>query len=258
MTTDQLEKLICSELVVGLRARHERRFLVTSFSYPDGDSINAYLERPQRESYLSDRGITRFKALDRNVDFTDKNQHDRVRSICAFHRAEWDGIQVRRRIATKSAPADFLAFCQAVARVADVAWYPDHHRLREFSEVVDHFVSKKIEPQRPALRNWTLSSADPHHVYSVDYHFNSSGPPVHVFTVGSKSKAILTSAVANFLRAHSAHYPTMSIIDSAAGLGDRHVRRLQLACDELVFGLQGNERLVTDFVLAGSPLRTEN
>lgn len=252
LSLNQLAEKICTDLIYGTRTRHERSFIVTNFSYPDGDSINAYLEREKQNVFLSDKGVTRFKALDRRIDFADASHLSRIGAICALHNVIWNGVEIKRKVSLRTAPADMLAFCQATLRLADLAWHHGRQQKRTFPESIESFVVDRIEPHRKVERGWTLSAVDTKQVYPVDYHFNTTTPAVNMLTIGSSSKATFASAVANFLRAHNDKSSIIAVVDVEANLGDKHVRRLQLACDELVFGIAGNEDRITKLALGST------
>jgi len=43
MTAEELQNLLCKDLVRGVYSRGDRTFIATRFSYPVGDSVNLYL-----------------------------------------------------------------------------------------------------------------------------------------------------------------------------------------------------------------------
>lgn len=245
-----LSNLVCRDLVRRVGRSGGRSFIVSTFTYPDGDFINLYVESPKNgETYLSDFGTTLFKCAVDRVSLNDTRE-DRIRTICRLHDIEYCDGAFRRRIRPQAAGLDFLSFCQALTRVSNLQFESEAREMSPLAEEVNQLLQREVAPQRSIVRRWTHPEFDPNKDFPVDYHVGGAIGGRNIFYVGSSGKSNLVVAVSSFLKLHAAGLPTLSIVDPTMKLSSHPLRRLQIASTEIRFGVTGNERDIVAFALA--------
>jgi len=119
MTIHNLASQLHDSLVQGVGSVDGRHFIITSFSYPNGDLINAYLTKDcNGHLFLSDLGTTMYNLRLAGVPIT----RHRKESICGI--MSLLGVQRKddafmRQTSNATAPDDFLRLCEAVIRISN-------------------------------------------------------------------------------------------------------------------------------------------
>jgi hypothetical protein len=145
-----------------------------------------------------------------------------------------------------------MELCEAITRVSSIYYHAGAQLRSPLPVIVGALLRERVEPIRGVERRWVDRRHDPKGAFPVDFHVNSIGEPRNIFSVSSAGKAVMVSAVVNFLRAHGHRWPTMTVIDKEAGLGPKDVNRLELASTELRFGIEDHEDDVVQFALNGA------
>lgn len=244
----EIASQLCRDFVRKVGRRGQRTFVVTNFKYPDGDFVNIYLERRGDGLCISDLGNTTFRFKISGVEMTE-SRANWVNAICKIHDVEYQDTVFNKRIQEDTLGTDFLKFCEAISKISTLE-YDAEARQRSYLPIqLESLVSSRIEPVRPAYRNWTDSRFDFKNSYPVDYHFDETAGTKNVFHVASREKSTLVSAVSGFLKMNGIYPPTMAIVATDLNLGTHHLDRLQRAATEIRFGVSGNEDSIVDFVL---------
>tara|TARA_R110000744_G_C19318712_1_gene557384 strand:- start:94 stop:855 length:762 start_codon:yes stop_codon:yes gene_type:complete len=243
----------CKDLDVQYHIIGDREFLSSRFQYSDGDLICAYLDKKDDQFVFTDRGNTmhRFKISGFELG---QSRVDLVRMLLASYNVDIDGGRITKIANEDNVRSAYIDFCVAIEKVSSLEIQFRHRRPNYLKEMMDHLVNDQIEPYRQVQRSWCDELIDPSFAYPIDYHFNSVGVSRNLFTVSSREKGLLVSAVSNFLRAHDKYSPTMAVFDSELNLSRRHVDRVRESVDEVVFGLSGCENRVVDFALSTNNL----
>lgn len=246
---DKVRDRLCRDLLAEIGQSEDQGFAITSFAYPNGDSVNLYFDDLGDELAVSDEGTTLSFLRQQNVEIT-ADRNEIIRSVCRAHEVEYQTPRLVKRCDLKSVGAASLELCEAVTQIAAIYFHAPGALRSPLPVAMDELLRKRVEPKRRVERRWTDRRHDPKGSFPVDFHVNGLGPPRNIFAVTSRSKSILVTAVVHFLRSHGLKMPTMSIIDPSAHLGPRDVNRLQLASTELRFGLDRHQHDIVDFALA--------
>jgi len=252
MNATDLATRLCKDMVRAVAQRGTRAYIITAFTYPDGESVNLYVENKDSGSWLSDLGTTFFKFNTGGLNLTSP-RHQFIQAICNTYGVEIERATLRKQLRSDSATSDCLAFCEALSRISTLEYQRESRSRSNFPELVDGLLKRKVEPARPIDRGWTNPTIDLHKSFPVDYRINGVGEPRHLFHVASAEKSTLVSAVCNFFKAKNAYVPTMSVIDPDLNLGEHHLDRLQLASTQIRFGVIGSEDIIARFGLEGMP-----
>lgn len=238
---------VCDDLVRDVVTRHGRSFIVTTYRYPDGDTLNIYLERRDGQNWLSDGGATLFKAATDGMKITEARQRV-IDVICREYGIEQVDSTFSRKVDLRRVSDSFLPLCEAITRISTLRYELLHRPRSDLRELIDSLLEDRVAPIRRWDTHWTDPSIDHKAAFPVDYRFNGKLPPRHLFRVSSPYKAALVAAVGGFLESHGAAVPTMCVIDPEVGLGDQHLYRVQMVATEICFGVDADR--IVKFVLA--------
>jgi hypothetical protein len=246
MNVTELAGGLCGDLVRSVAQRGTRSFIVTNFRYPDGDSVNLYLESKGASEWLTDLGTTIFKYGTNGLELSDSRRQF-IQAICNTYGLELEKTVFRKRLTVDRPGLDCLSFCEALSRISTLEYQKESRHKGSFFEQVDNLLKHRVEAVRKIERRWTDPLIDPNQSFPVDYRMNGTGTPRNLFYVATADKSNLVSAVCNFFKIKGVYVPTMSVIDPDLNLGKHHMDRLQLASTHLRFGVVGSEDAIVEF-----------
>jgi hypothetical protein len=250
MLISGLKRKLCRDLLVHVDATEFGSVVVTSFSYPNGESINLYFTDFDNETIsVSDEGATTAFLRNQGIELPPERR-EIIKTICEPHDVEFVTPALRRQFQMPQIGEACMAICEAIIGVASIFYSSLSPARSSLPVAVDRLMRVRVEPKRGVERAWINRRHDHKGSFPVDFHLNGIGKPRDVFSVTSSSKAIMVVAVVNFLKSHRAKSPTLAIIDPKANLGARDLDRLQVTADELLVGLEGHEDKIVKFALA--------
>lgn len=250
MNTTDLAARLCGDMVRAVVHRGIRSYIITHFHYPDGESLNLYLESKGEAVWVSDLGTTIYKCHVGGLELNDSRRQF-IQSICNTYDLEMEKNILRKRLVDTTLGTDCMVFCEALSRISTLEYQREPRPRPYLAEQIDGLLKRKVEPKRAIERKWTNKLIDPQESFPVDYRLNGTGKPRHIFQVASADKSNLVSAVCNFFKAKDVYVPTLSIVDPDLELGEHHLDRLQLASTHIRFGVSGNEDAIVKFALEG-------
>lgn len=224
---------------------------ITSFSYPNGDSINLYFSDMGDSVGVSDEGATASFLKSQGVDFTPERRN-LIKTMCQSFDVEFATPVLRKQFQIEEIGAACMSLCEAITTVSSIYYHAKSPSRSSLPVAVDKLLRAKVASTRRIERDWTHPKHDPKGSFPVDFHVNGLGEPRNIFSITSPSKSIMTVAVINFLRSHRITTPSLVIIDKDSGLGPRDTNRLQLTASEIFFGLKGKEDEIVKFALAAA------
>jgi hypothetical protein len=249
MLIEGLKKKLCRDLLLETECTEFGSVAVTSFSYPNGDSVNLHFSDLGDTLAVSDEGATIAFLKSQGIELQ-QDRRQTIKSICDPHEVEFVTPDLRRQFKMPDIGAACMGLCEAITAVASIFYHAVSPMRSSLPVAVDRLLRVRVESKRGVERDWTDRKHDPNGSFPVDFHLNGIGKPRDIFSVTSPSKSIMVVAVVNFLRSHRMKAPTLAIIDKSAGLGKTDLDRLSKTTDELIFGLHGHEEKVTKFALA--------
>jgi hypothetical protein len=239
---------LCDDLVSEVALRHGREFIITTFRYPDGDSLNLYVEARGKETWVTDGGTTLYKFAVSGMRVTDARQHI-IDVICrTYGLILGEDSRFSLQLDRKSPGESCRLFCEALTRVSTLRYDFLPRMQTALRTALESLLVERVRPVRRWTENWTDRLMDKKRLYPVDYRFNGVQPPRHVFRVATPYKAALVPAVVNFFRVNGQDVPTLSVIDPEANLGASHIQRVKSVSTEICFGIE--EERIVDFALA--------
>jgi hypothetical protein len=248
MVIDRLKKRLCKDLLVEEDSTDFGSVAITSFSYPNGDSINLYFSDLGDSLAVSDEGATVSFLKNQGVEFPPERRQT-IKTMCNPYDVEFVTPALRKHFQLSDIGAACMALCEAIINVSSIYYHTASPVRSPLPVAVDRLLRKRVDPKRGVERHWTDRRHDPKGSFPVDFHMNGVGEPRDIFSVTSPSKSIMVVAVVNFLRSHRTKVPTLAIVDKEANLGDRDLNRLQVTADEILFGLDGHEEKIVKFAL---------
>lgn len=251
MNAVELAENLCRDLVRGVATRGGREFIVTPFRYANGDFINVYVSNDGHDSVLSDMGATLHRLGLNGVGVTEARD-ELISHVIALHGLGRERGVFTKRVSSRTLGSDFVSFCAALTRLSNLEFDSSSRRESPIPGAVENVVRRLIDPVRRVTRNWVDEAIDPAGAYSVDYHINSDVPPRNLFVVTTREKGIHVASVCNFLRSRDRSAPAMAVIDGDVVRG-KPLRQLELAVDELCYGVEGKEGRIVSFAV-GRPL----
>ena len=249
MLIEGLKKKLCRDLLVETDQTDVDTVAITSFSYPNGDSVNLYFSGFGDTLAVSDEGATVDFLHAHNIELP-ADRRDTIKTMCRPYEVEFATPVLRRFFQMPEIGPASMALCEAITRVAAISYQAVPQLRSSLPLAVDTLLRKRVMPRRGVERQWIAKRQDPKGSFPVDFRVNGLGEPRHIFSVTSSSKSILAVAVVNFLRSHRINVPTLAIVDLEAGLGPRDTNRLQLTVSDLSYGIEGNEEKIVRFALA--------
>ncbi len=248
MTVEQLKESICKDIIVDAYERHDRKFLVTRFTYPVGDSVNLYLTGDGDEQRLSDLGTTYYFLRVEDVDMDTEARMAFVKSVCAgFDIEVGDDFVLSKPITPSTASSDVLAFCQAITRISALHYDQRAQQNQAFVSEVEQ-VLYSITPPGRIHRNWTNRTIDPQGNYPIDFHLNSSTDARNVFLVRGRISAETAIGTMNFHLAKKHLDDSMTIVAPDLTLPRKVEKKLEMT-SRLLYGAE--EKIIKNFVSAG-------
>lgn len=239
---------LCRDLVDEDFESEGRPAVVTSFAYPNGDSVNLYFSvREDGSLWVSDEGATIDFLKDQDVELTEDRSRI-VQSICNAHDIDFNGDRFSMRLDPKTAGTECLRFCEAVTRVSALYYHRAAHEKSQLKEALADVLRRRVEPSRIVIPKW-IAPVDQKALYPVDHRVEGpDAPPRHIFYVTSVAKGTFVPSVVYFLRSHSIDTQTMTIVDERVKLAKAQWNRLT---DTSVVreGLEGNENAIIEFAL---------
>jgi hypothetical protein len=246
-----LKKRLCRDLLVEAESTELGSVAITSFSYPNGDSVNLYFSSLGDTLAVSDEGATVAFLKNQAIDFPTERRNA-IKTMCRPYDVEFVTPDLRRQFQLPEIGVACMALCEAITTVASIYFHVDSPVKSSLPVAVDKLLRKRVESKRGVERQWIDKRHDPEGSFPVDFRLNGIGEPRNIFPVTSTSKSLMVVAVGNFLRSHSVKGRSLAIVDNEAGLGHRDLNRLQLTTDEIIFGLDGHESKIVKFALEGS------
>jgi hypothetical protein len=247
MTVAELKDNLCDDLIVGAFERQDRKFLVTKFTYPIGDSVNLYLVEGNGQQRISDLGTTHYFLRVANVDMDTDARMEFVKSVCSGFEIEISSdFVLSKPITQKTAGDDVLSFCQAVTRISALHYDQREKKFQTFVEEVDVLI-KRIVPVDCVYRNWTDPTVDQSPNYPIDYHFNGHIPARNMFVVRSRLNAETTIGTMNFYLAKNRLDESMTVVAPDLNLPRKVEKKLEIT-SRVVFG--ANESQIKKFALS--------
>jgi hypothetical protein len=240
MTVAQLKDNLCKDLIVGSFERHDRKFLVTRFTYPIGDSVNLYLIGDDGEQRITDLGTTHYFLKVANVEMDTEARMEFVKSVCAgFHIEIGPDLVLSKPISVPTAKEDVLGFCEAITRISALHYDQKARQFQSFATEVDTLITRVVPPGR-FYKGWTDPAIDPDSNYLIDYHFNSLQPARNIFVVRGRLGAETAIGTMNFYLAKNRLDESMSVVAPELGLPRRVERKLEMT-SRVIFGMDEKE-----------------
>jgi hypothetical protein len=243
-----LASILCRDLVRKTVEWQGKAFVVTSFHYPSGDSINVYFEGGEDDLRITDMGGTVFNFRVYGVEMTPQRLQW-VQAICASYDLNMEGSVFRKNTTRDRLGRDCLIFCEALTRIATLEYDVQPRQKSQLPQRVDSILREKVEPHRKIIRAWIDHEIDRNGSFPVDYRCNGQADPRHIFHVVSPDKATLVAAIAGLLKTHNRYVRTLSIVDPDANISTHHIDRVQMGSTDIKFGTEGNERDIERFAL---------
>lgn len=242
MTVEELKNNICKDLIVGAFERQDRKFLVTRFTYPVGDSVNLYLVDDNGQLKISDLGTTHYFLRVANVDIDTVARMDFVKSICAGFDIEIGlDFSLSKSISKNTVGEDVLAFCQAITRISALHYDQRAKQFQTFAHEIDVLIAKSL-PIANVVRGWTDQAIDPEGNYPIDYRFYSPASPRNLFVVKSRLSAETTIGTMNFYLAKSRLDKSMTVVAPDLNLPRRVEKKLEMT-SRVIFGANESQIL---------------
>lgn len=248
MLMQTIKSRLCSDFVVEIDESEGQSAAITSFSYPDGDSVTLYFQDVDGMIAVSDEGATVSFLKNQQVELTPERR-EQIKVMCLQHGVSFQESRLVKQFPPEDAGSACLSFCEAVTRVSSIHYHSSSQFRSPLPIAVSKLLHVKVEPVREVTRKWTDPQFDRKGSFPVDFHVNGIGEPRNIFYVTSAGKGLMVSAVVHFLRSHLIDVPTMTIVESDIPLGNRAIDRLQLASTEIRFGLEKHEDDVVKFAL---------
>jgi Domain of unknown function DUF1828 len=248
MIIDGLKQNLCRDLLVHSDATEFGSVAITSFAYPDGDSVNLYFSEFDDSISVSDEGATVAFLRRQGIDLPPERR-EVIKTMCLPYDVELAATVLRRQFQMPEIGAACLGLCEAITRVATIFYQVVSPARSSLPIAMDKLLRRRVARTRGIEKQWTYRRFDPKGSFPVDFRLNGIGEPRNIFAVTSPSRSIMVVAVVNFLRSHRENAPTLAVVDKDAGLGERDINRLQLTVGELVFGLDGHENAIVKFAL---------
>jgi len=252
MLIPALKRKLCRDLLVEVESTETGSVAVTSFSYPNGDSVNLYFtDLGDGVLGVSDEGAT-VSFLDRQGIELSAARRQIIKTMCRPYDVEFLTPILRRQFQIPDVGTASLALCEAITAVASIFYFVESPARSSLPVAVDRILRRKVENKRGVERDWIDRRHDPKGSFPVDFRMNGLGDPRNIFPVTSASKSLMVVAVGNFLRSHRIAGQSLAIIDKEAGLGPTDMNRLSLTVNRIVRGLDGNENEIVKFALEGA------
>lgn len=243
MTLKELSSLVCDDLIVDVAEHHGREFIITNFSYADGDLINVYMTG----NHLSDFGTTLHKLRVAGVRMTE-HREEVLRSAMSLHGLTMEGNDLLKRFHKDTVARDFQSFCEAIVRISMLETYASTRETSMLPHQVEFLMKEKVRPKRRIETTW-YAPVDIQRLYPVDYHLNTSAEHRNIFVIASRQKSLLAVTAMFYFKAKEVWAPTMSIVDSA--VHGKSIQRLEQVSDAILVGVSGNEDRIVEFALEG-------
>jgi hypothetical protein len=251
MIIDRLRKRLCRDLLADVGEVDGRSVAVTTFTYPNGDSINLYFGKRGDDLVVSDEGATIDFLRSQDITLTEERR-DCIAAMCEPFAATVEGPRLVRNFQMEGLGAACVGLAQAATQVASLFYQAKPNLRSPLPVTVHRILRERVARTRGIEEDWVARRFDHEAAYPVDYRANGVGEPRHVFTVTSPKKAVLVSAVVHFLRSHRIDVPTMTIVDPEADLDRPDINRLQLASTELKWASDKKmEQDLVKFALSG-------
>jgi hypothetical protein len=247
MLIEKIQSQLCADLLTDIDVAEGLAVAITSFMYPNGDSVNLYFEDHDGEFVVTDEGATVDFLRSQHIEMTSERKQ-LIRVMCGVD-VEFQSPRLVKRFDPAIAGPACMAFCETVTRVASIFYHSSGLSRSPLPMVVDDLLRKRVSQVRHIDRGWTYKRFDTKGSFPVDFRVNGLGPPRNIFSVTSASKSLLVTAVVHFLRSHGLDVPTMTIVDPDANLSPRYIDRLQLASTEIRFGVEKHHADIVAFAL---------
>jgi hypothetical protein len=238
---------LCGKFVSHVSTDGGSPCIVTSLYYPNGDSIVLYFNRRGRQLEVTDYGGTLDALSHSGVEMNERKKM--LDAICKREDVTRSGRSLSKILRPRSVSEDCLSFCQTITHISSWHFHQEQHLRSKLPLAIESLLEKKVRPKRQFVKQWHAQEHDPDGLFLVDYHFNGAAPARNLFFVTSESKALMVSAVVHFLRSHRLKTKTLAVIDRSAGVSKKQIERVQIAADELYFGLKGHEGQIVGFAL---------
>src|SRR5688572_10402228 len=97
MDTTELASRHCRDMVRGVVRRGVRSYIITTFRYPDGESLNIYLESKGETNWLSDLGTTIYKCDVGGLELNDSRLRF-IQSVCNTYDLQIEKTILRKKL----------------------------------------------------------------------------------------------------------------------------------------------------------------
>ena len=249
MLAKELKKKLGRDFLLEADSTELGPVAITSFSYPNGDSVNLYFGDLGNSLCVSDEGSTVAFLKNQGIKLSPERR-DAIKLMCRQHDVEFVTPSLRRKFQMPDIGIACMGLCEAITKISSIYYHVESPVRSSLPVAVDRLLRSQVEPRRGIERDWIDRRHDPKGSFPVDFHLNGIAEPRDIFSITSPSKSIMVVAVVNFLRSHRKKVPTLAIVDKGAGLGATDVNRLQITAEELVFGLDGNDQKIVHFASA--------
>ncbi|MGN6368385.1 MAG: DUF1828 domain-containing protein [Phycisphaerae bacterium] len=244
---------LCPDLVLDVAVHDDQSYIITRFMYPDGDTVNLYVDAIEGRTRVSDMGTTLSKFREMGITVT-STRKDFIRAICDIQGVDFDtqGLCFRKVLEPDALGIGCIAFCEAIAKISNLQYEQASRTRSSFLETLDGVVSSRIEIPKlcTVVRDWNDPEIDPSGQFRVDYKFNGTAPPRLLFGVGSTSKALRAVETYAFFLKKNRMRSTLAVLDEEGVLGTDAQNRLEQLMPTLV-GVAGNEDRIAKFAVGG-------
>ncbi len=248
MVIEGLKRKLCRDVLVDADVVAGRSVVVTSFSYPNGDSIDIFFRSMGDTIAASDEGATLSFFKTQGVELP-PDRRELIKTICRSFDVEFTTPEIRKQFQLSDIGPACLSLCEAITNVASIYYHVDTPVRSSLPVAINKLLRARVEPKRGVDRQWTSRRHDPKGSFPVDFRMNGIGDPRNIFAVTSPSKSIMTVAVMNFLKSHRIPGHSLAVIDPDAEIGPRDTNRLELTADKIIYGITGKENTIVRFAL---------
>lgn len=250
MTIEIFAASVCKDLIYGLGKRGDRSFIVTTFTYPDGDHVPLYLDHAGGVPVLTDRGTTLFKCVEDGLDMKVVSRLDLISAVCASLGVEFANNALRKPVATERPGLDMVALLTAIARISNYQYDRETKSRPVIHQQVRRLLQSQVKPIKSVEPNFVYSDVDATAAFPVEFKVGDQSPR-HIFTIQSAQKSNVVVATTQYLKAREHGAPTLAVIGSDVKLTVKDYERLSAVTRQIIKnGPEGHEDEIADFALA--------
>jgi hypothetical protein len=251
MNITEIASKICRDMVVDVAHHDGQGYIITPFSYPDGDLVVLYFDTFGGAPRVTDMGATMSKFRQMGLSMTESRKVF-IRAICHIQSVDFDEISFKKTLDPGMLGNGCLSFCEAIAKISNLQYEPSSRTVSSFSQRLEEMVISQIEEPKicTVSRNWTDPEIDPVERFPIDYKFNGALPPRFMFGINSEHKALAAVSAYTYFLKNNRPRSTLAVIDETSSVGDEGMSRLQQLL-KIVIGIDGNEKSIKTFAETG-------